>query len=269
MDDRNPSSHASGGSPVSDDRLESWKEIAYHLRRQVRTVQRWEATEGLPIHRRQASKYGPVFAYKSEIDLWWKARPMSSRPRQPDCDRTPKLSTPAFKFLFSRLAIYAVLIVALALSIAKAKQMFLKHESAAPSHPLTIAVLPFQSVSDNLDDTNAALNLTDEVITDCKRSNVMHVVDQTLVMPFRNSADNPQHIAQLLHSDKVLRGTASRSGSGVHVAAQLIDSKSGAAVWSREFDENSADLLESEKQIASSIASDVENVLTEESHSLP
>src|SRR5215467_4051447 len=57
-----------------EDRLESWKEIAAHLRRGVRTVQRWEREEGLPVHRLPHQKLGSVYAYPSELDNWWKKR---------------------------------------------------------------------------------------------------------------------------------------------------------------------------------------------------
>lgn len=55
-------------------RLESWKEIAAHLNKGVRTVIRWEKTEGLPVHRHQHEKKSSVFAYPSEIDAWLKSR---------------------------------------------------------------------------------------------------------------------------------------------------------------------------------------------------
>lgn len=194
---------------------------------------------------------------------------MASRLRQSDADRSIKPERSRIKLRFPHLAIYAVLVVALALSIVKAKQMFLNRQPAALPRPVTVAVLPFRSPSDNLEDSNTALNLTDEVITDCKRSRAIHVVDQNMIMPFRNSQETPQRIAQILHSDKVLSGTASRSDNGIHVTAQLIDSKSGSAVWSRQFEGSGSDLLESEKQIASSIASDVENIVVQQSRALP
>ena len=61
-------------TPPSDDRLESWKEIAAYLRRGVRTVQRWEREEGLPVHRHLHDKLGTVYAYRSELDAWWNNR---------------------------------------------------------------------------------------------------------------------------------------------------------------------------------------------------
>jgi TolB-like protein/Flp pilus assembly protein TadD len=55
-------------------RLDSWKEIAAYLRRGARTVQRWEAEEGLPVHRLQHEKLGSVYAFPAELDAWWENR---------------------------------------------------------------------------------------------------------------------------------------------------------------------------------------------------
>ncbi len=62
-------------------RLESWKEIATYLRRDVTTVQRWEKREGLPVHRHQHDRQGTVFAYSHELDNWLSRRQV--RPDEP------------------------------------------------------------------------------------------------------------------------------------------------------------------------------------------
>ena len=59
---------------MTGDRLDSWKAIAAHLNRSVRTVTRWEREEGLPVRRHLHSKSGSVYAYKAELDDWWKSR---------------------------------------------------------------------------------------------------------------------------------------------------------------------------------------------------
>jgi TolB-like protein/Tfp pilus assembly protein PilF len=56
------------------DRLDSWKEIAAFLRRDVRTVQRWEKREGLPVHRHQHEKLGSVYAFRAELNQWFNTR---------------------------------------------------------------------------------------------------------------------------------------------------------------------------------------------------
>jgi Putative lumazine-binding len=54
--------------------LESWKQIAAYLDRSERTVRRWEAAEGLPVHRREHEKQDTVFAYRHEIEAWSRLR---------------------------------------------------------------------------------------------------------------------------------------------------------------------------------------------------
>ncbi len=54
--------------------LTSWKEIAAFFRRDVRTVQRWERSEGLPVHRHPHSRQSSVYAYPAELDAWWRRR---------------------------------------------------------------------------------------------------------------------------------------------------------------------------------------------------
>jgi len=57
-----------------DEILDSWKEIAAFLRRGVRTVQRWERTEGLPVRRHSHMRRSSVYAVRSEVELWIRVR---------------------------------------------------------------------------------------------------------------------------------------------------------------------------------------------------
>src|ERR1700694_2463638 len=55
-------------------RLESWKEIAAYLGRDITTVRRWEKREGLPVHRLHHSRLGTGYAYTAELDGWRRER---------------------------------------------------------------------------------------------------------------------------------------------------------------------------------------------------
>ena len=79
------------------DRLDSWKEIAAHLKRTIRTVQRWEKREGLPVHGHFHVKGRTVYALKEEIDFWLTARgrfPVESSPMQRRSRRPAKMLNP-------------------------------------------------------------------------------------------------------------------------------------------------------------------------------
>ena len=57
-----------------EDRLDSWKEIAAYLNRDVTTVQRWEKREGMPVHRHLHERIGTVSASRAELDSWARGR---------------------------------------------------------------------------------------------------------------------------------------------------------------------------------------------------
>lgn len=74
--ERGPNSAIPSNGGTADDRLGSWKEIAAYLKSGVRTVQRWERLEELPVNRHVHKKLGSVYAYKSEIAAWEAQRRM-------------------------------------------------------------------------------------------------------------------------------------------------------------------------------------------------
>ena len=88
-------------------RLDSWKEIASYLGRGIRTVQRWEREEGLPVHRLDHAKRGSVYASRHELTAWWESRrrpdsapstiaAASSPPREPHSERVTATSAATF-----------------------------------------------------------------------------------------------------------------------------------------------------------------------------
>jgi hypothetical protein len=68
----------SSPSPRQRPIAQSWKEIASELDRGVRTVQRWERTLGLPVHRIGKGARCPVFAFKDELHLWFRKKAWAS-----------------------------------------------------------------------------------------------------------------------------------------------------------------------------------------------
>src|SRR3954468_22203805 len=60
---------SNSASPATD-RLRGWKQIGAYLHRDVRTVQRWERNEHLPVHRQLHIKLGTVRAVPAELDEW-------------------------------------------------------------------------------------------------------------------------------------------------------------------------------------------------------
>lgn len=135
---------------ASDDTLESWKEIAAYLKRDVTTVQRWEKREGLPIHRHVHDKSGSVFALKPELDRWRRARTRApdspSDGADPLADVEPDRELPALDALqaaptssgLKRATLFGVGLAALLLTVGGLRP----RTTLTPSSPIAFAVTP-------------------------------------------------------------------------------------------------------------------------------
>lgn len=80
--------------PLVEDRLDSWKQIALYLRRDVTTVQRWEKREAMPVHRHLHDSIGSVYASRAELDAWTRSRNARAG-RGSGNDATPHVTQPA------------------------------------------------------------------------------------------------------------------------------------------------------------------------------
>src|ERR1700720_3539301 len=88
-----PSPDTASSVKPPEDRLDSWKEIAAYLSRDVTTVQRWEKREGMPVHRHLHDRMGSVYASRAELDVWARGRNLPAA--QENGDRAPSPNSPA------------------------------------------------------------------------------------------------------------------------------------------------------------------------------
>jgi len=98
-----------------EDRLDSWKQIAAYLNRDVTTVQRWEKREGMPVHRHLHDKMGSVYASRAELDVWARGRNLRTA-QENENDVPPRIASapPPFAVTTSRTRWTFVLLLALA-----------------------------------------------------------------------------------------------------------------------------------------------------------
>jgi phage terminase Nu1 subunit (DNA packaging protein) len=75
----NPLNRIPSFASDTNDILYSWKEMAVFLKCGVRTVQRWEKNEALPVHRHRHWKRGTVYALKSELQEWLRSRDLGEK----------------------------------------------------------------------------------------------------------------------------------------------------------------------------------------------
>jgi len=227
--------------PSADDRLESWKEIAAHLRREVRTVQRWEKKEGLPVHRHLHDKLGSVYAYKSELDAWWKNRrpgveeepepvdepeyaeesveaadvsadsegAAAAPPAEPAVRPKPKemLRHPV-KALRRPVGVPLGILLVLLVVAGYVVWKLLPPRPGAGSRPM-IAVLPFDNLSGDPEQEFLPDGLTEEMISQLQRLSPegLGVIARQSSIVYKNSTASIGHIGQALKVNYILDGS--------------------------------------------------------------
>jgi TolB-like protein/Flp pilus assembly protein TadD len=201
----------SGDGSAQDEPLDSWKEIANHLRRSLQTVRRWERQEGLPVHRHQHGKQATVYAYKREIDAWLKAR---SAPEQPEqLSPGPTLESPQAPAAMTG-------------------------QNGPPKRPLMLAILPLRNLSGDPEQERFADGLTEEIILDigqCCPSR-LRVIASTSVMQYKQSPKSIREIGRELGVDYILEGGIRRYGRRIRLTARLVAARDQAHVWADTYE---------------------------------
>lgn len=228
------------------ERLDSWKEIASYLGREVRTVQRWEKREGLPVHRHQHDKSGTVYAYKGEMDEWLNRRkpPDSAPPEAETRVSTRTLAIAASIFLFIGLLVVAY---------------FVGRRSASSDLPVAkkrLLVLPFKNLSPEREQEWFSDGLTEEMITQLAglRPESLAVIGRTSSVQLKSTDKTLAQIGEELNVDLILEGSVRREGDHVRVTAQLIDARDESHLWAESYDRDLPGALAVQTEVSRLVA---------------
>jgi len=133
----------------------------------------------------------------------------------------------------------------------------------------SIAVLPFENLSDDKANAFFADGIQDDILTNLTRIRDLRVISRTSVEPFRGrkGAHSLREIARLLGAAHVLEGSVRREGNHVAVNVQLIDAIHDRHLWAQRYDRTLEDSLGMEGQLASEIADALSATLTPEEKS--
>jgi serine/threonine protein kinase/Tfp pilus assembly protein PilF len=122
-------------------------------------------------------------------------------------------------------------------------------------HPLAtgIAVLPFENLNDQKNNSVFADGVQDDILTKLAKIADLKVISRTSVMEYRGKR-NVRQIGDALRVSHVLEGSARRSGDRIHLNAQLIDTRTDTHVWAEEYDRDLNDLFAIQSEIAQKVA---------------
>ena len=133
--------------------------------------------------------------------------------------------------------------------------------STAPEK--SIAVLPFENLSEDKSSAFFADGVQDEILTDLARVADLKVISRTSVLQYRNAAArNLREIAQQLGVAHVLEGSVQRATNKIRINAQLIDARNDAHLWAQTYDRDLADVFAIQSEIAKTIVEQLQAKLS-------
>jgi TolB-like protein/class 3 adenylate cyclase len=127
----------------------------------------------------------------------------------------------------------------------------------------SIAVLPFENLSDEKENAYFADGVHDEILTDLAKVADLKIISRISVMQYKSGvARNLREIAQQLGVAHVVEGSVQRAGNRVRVNAQLIDARTNRNLWGETYDRDLADVFAIQSQIAKAIADQLQAELS-------
>lgn len=223
-----PKSQTEGGATTGrpatrGERLDSWKTIAAYFDRTVRTVQRWEREEGLPVHRHQHGRHASVFAYTAELDGWWEKSPLTTDAPERESNS---------------------LIAA----------------SREPKIP-RLAILPFCPVGPEPTDESLPVGLADALISKLAKLDGLRVIASDSISRIQCERPPLREIASRLGVDYIVDASLLKAGGRYRATVKLIRAADSSYLWAEQFEFSWAEIFEIQNRVAQCVLDRLELIV--------
>ncbi len=143
------------------------------------------------------------------------------------------------------------------LMLSAAAGFFLLPRVVAHKIDRSIAVLPFQNLSDEKENAYFADGIQDDVLTNLSKIGDLKVISRTSVMPYRATQSNTREIGKALGVGTILEGSVRRVGNRVRVNVQLINVANDQHIWAEDYDRELTDVFAIQSDLAQKIAGEL------------
>src|SRR5438876_2021501 len=147
-----------------------------------------------------------------------------------------------------------IMLITTGVVISAATGFFLLPRVAAHKVDKSIAVLPFENLSDEKENAYFADGIQDDVLTNLSKISDLRVISRTSVMQYRGRPTNLREIGKALGVSNILEGSVRRSGNKVRVNVQLIDANTDEHLWANDYDRDLTDIFAIQSDLAGEIA---------------
>jgi TolB-like protein/Tfp pilus assembly protein PilF len=129
--------------------------------------------------------------------------------------------------------------------------------SSARKIDKSIAVLPFENLSDDKENAYFADGIQDDLLTNLSKIGDLKVISRTSVMPYRGKTSNVREIGKALGVGSILEGSVRRIGNRVRVNVQLINAENDEHMWAEDYDRDLTDVFAIQTDLAQKIANEL------------
>jgi TolB-like protein/Flp pilus assembly protein TadD len=164
---------------------------------------------------------------------------------------TPAPSTPG-----SHRRRNVIMLIGIGVIISVGTGFFLLPRASARKVEKSIAVLPFQNLSDEKDNAYFADGIQDDILTNLSKIGDLKVISRMSVMSYRGDGlRNAREIGKALGVATLLEGSVRRIGNRVRVSVQLINADDDEHIWAEDYDRDLTDVFAIQTDLAQKIAS--------------
>jgi TolB-like protein/tRNA A-37 threonylcarbamoyl transferase component Bud32/Flp pilus assembly protein TadD len=197
------------------------------------------------LEREPGARYRSAGALAEDLERWLEGRHIVARP----------VSPPARLWRWTRrnplIAQMAALLLTLGIAVGV---LIWKGEMASPTATGSIAVLPFESLSADKENTFFADGVYDGVSTKLAKVADLKVISHNSVAKYRGARNTTQEIGRALNVAYVLKGSVQRGAGRIHLNIQLVDTGNGSQVWAEQYDRDLDKVFALQSQIAQKVA---------------
>jgi TolB-like protein/Flp pilus assembly protein TadD len=155
-----------------------------------------------------------------------------------------------------------IALVAIGVIVSGAAGIFLLPRASARKLDKSIAVLPFESFSDDKENAFFADGIQDDILTNLSKIGDLRVISRTSVMPYRGKEKNVREIGKALGVSTLLEGSVRKDGNRVRVNVQLINAGNDEHIWSEVYDRDLTDVFAIQTDLAQKIAKELQAKLS-------
>jgi TolB-like protein/cytochrome c-type biogenesis protein CcmH/NrfG len=155
-----------------------------------------------------------------------------------------------------------IMLVAAGVAISAAAGVFLLPRVSAHKIDKSIAVLPFENLSDEKENAYFADGIQDDVLTNLSKIGDLKVISRTSVMPYRGKASSAREIGKALGVATILEGSVRRVGNRVRVNVQLINADTDEHLWAEDYDRDLTDVFAIQTDLAQKIVRELQAKLS-------